>query len=184
MVAVSPQMRLVEDNPSSISLLDIYKNRCQKQGLDHDNPIARYYEKLANVQARGGQASQQVLREILKEVQNGHHGQNSMVPKTMLKDWATQSFVTATDYWTFRKMFTLQLALAAFAEYVLHLSRLNPDMMYIHQDSGLINISYFKLVKFSEGSRVYIFETRVSKVPWPISRFEILTEKWVKRNLS
>ena len=41
-VAVSPQMRLVEDNPSSISLLDIYKNRCQKQGLDHDNPIARY----------------------------------------------------------------------------------------------------------------------------------------------
>ena len=41
-------------------------------------------------------------------------------------------------------MFTLQLSLAAFAEYVLHLSRLNPDMMYIHQDSGLVNISYFK----------------------------------------
>jgi transformation/transcription domain-associated protein len=137
-VAVSPQMRLVEDNPSSISLLDIYKNKCQKQGLEHDNPIARYYEKLANVQARGGQASQAVLREILKEVQN------TMVPKTMLKEWASQSFASATDYWTFRKMFTLQLALAAFAEYVLHLSRLNPDMMYIHQDSGLVNISYFK----------------------------------------
>ena len=137
-VAVSPQMRLVEDNPSSISLLDIYKKSCQKQGLDHDNPIARYYERLAIVQGRGGQASQQVLREILTSVQS------SMVPKTMLKDWATQSFVTATDYWTFRKMFTLQLSLAAFAEYVLHLSRLNPDMMYIHQDSGLVNISYFK----------------------------------------
>jgi len=137
-VAVSPQMRLVEDNPSSISLLDIYKNRCNKQGLDHDNPIARYYERLATVQARGGQASQQVLREILKEVQN------SMVPKDMLKSWANQTFASATDYWTFRKMFTLQLALAAFAEFVLHLSRLNPDMMYIHQDSGLINISYFK----------------------------------------
>ncbi len=137
-VAVSPQMRLVEDNPSSVSLLDIYKNSCQKQGLDHDNPIARYYERLATVQARGGQASQQVLREILKEVQH------SMVPKDMLKNWAHQTFASATDYWTFRKMFTLQLALAAFAEFVLHLSRLNPDMMYIHQDSGLINISYFK----------------------------------------
>merc|ERR1711971_422814 len=137
-VAVSPQMRLVEDNPSSVSLLDIYKNSCQKQGLDHDNPIARYYERLATVQARGGQASQQVLREILKEVQN------SMVPKDMLKNWANQTLASATDYWTFRKMFTLQLALAAFAEFVLHLSRLNPDMIYIHQDSGLINISYFK----------------------------------------
>lgn len=30
------------------------------------------------------------------------------------------------------------------AEYVLHLTRLNPDMMYIHQDSGLLNASYFK----------------------------------------
>lgn len=40
--------------------------------------------------------------------------------------------------------FTLQLALACFAEYVLHLTRLNPDMMYLHQDSGLVNISYFK----------------------------------------
>ncbi|CAG2065287.1 unnamed protein product, partial [Timema podura] len=40
--------------------------------------------------------------------------------------------------------FTLQLSLACFAEYVLHLSRLNPDMMYIHQDSGLVSISYYK----------------------------------------
>ena len=80
----------------------------------------------------------QVLRDVLKEVQQ------SMVPKTMLKEWAHTTFQSATDYWTFRKMFTLQMALAAFAEYVLHLSRLNPDMMYIHQDSGLVNISYFK----------------------------------------
>ena len=62
----------------------------------------------------------------------------------MLREWAITTFQSATDYWTFRKMFTLQLALAGFAEYVLHLSRLNPDTIYIHQDSGLINISYFK----------------------------------------
>ena len=67
-----------------------------------------------------------------------------MVPNTLLKDWAARTFQSATDYWTFRKVFTLQLALAGFAEYVLHLSRLNPDMLYIHQDSGLVNVSYFK----------------------------------------
>ena len=27
---------------------------------------------------------------------------------------------------------------------MLHLSRLNPDIHYIHQDSGLVNIAYFK----------------------------------------
>jgi transformation/transcription domain-associated protein len=75
----------------------------------------------------------QVLREILKEVQM------SMVPRMLLKEWAAATFKSATDYWTFRKMFTLQMALAGFAEYVLHLSRLNPDMLYIHQVSILLN---------------------------------------------
>ncbi|GFR25610.1 hypothetical protein TNCT_594364 [Trichonephila clavata] len=137
-VPVSPQMRLVEDNESSVSLLDIYKQRCAKRGIEYDAPLARFYERLATVQARGSQASHQVLRDILKDVQS------IMVSKALLKDWAEQTYPSATDYWTFRKQFTLQLALAGFIEYVLHLTRLNPDMMYIHQDSGLMNISYFK----------------------------------------
>lgn len=61
-VAVSPQMRLVEDNPSSLSLVEIYKQRCAKKGIEHDNPISRYYDRLATVQARGTQASHQVWR--------------------------------------------------------------------------------------------------------------------------
>ena len=40
--------------------------------------------------------------------------------------------------------FTVQLALEGLAEYVLHLTRLNPDMMYVHKDSGYISVSYFK----------------------------------------
>ncbi len=55
-----PQMRLVEDNKHSVSMLDIYKDRSLKRGMDHDNPIARFYEKLALVQDRGAQASHQV----------------------------------------------------------------------------------------------------------------------------
>lgn len=70
--------------------------------------------------------------------------QSTMVPKDMLREWALATFSAPTDYWTFRKMLTLQLSLAGFAEYVLHLTRLNPDMMYVHQDSGLLNVSYFK----------------------------------------
>lgn len=39
---------------------------------------------------------------------------------------------------------TVQLALAGFAEFVLHLTRMNPDMMFLHQDSGFLNIAYLK----------------------------------------
>ncbi|KAK7109588.1 transformation/transcription domain-associated protein-like isoform X2 [Littorina saxatilis] len=137
-VAVSPQMRLVEDNPASISLLDIYKTRCNKRGIEHDAPIQRYYERLATVQARGSQASHQVVRDILKEAQT------NMVPRGLLKEWAVNTFLSATDYWTFRKTLMIQLALMGFAEYVLHLTRMNPDQMYLHQDCGYLSIAYFK----------------------------------------
>lgn len=79
-----------------------------------------------------------MLRDIHKDVQQ------LMVPKTLLREWATATFPSATAYWTFRKMFTLQMALINLAEYVLHLTRLNADMLYIHQDSGLLGVAYFK----------------------------------------
>ena len=59
-VAFSPQNRLMEDNLSSLSLMDIYRHRCQARHLEPDTPITRYYERLAGVQARGSQASHQV----------------------------------------------------------------------------------------------------------------------------
>lgn len=97
-VAVSPQMRLVEDSPSSVSLLDIYKEWSLKHKVEYDAPISRYYERLAVVQSRGSQVSHQVLRDILKDVQS------NMVPRSMLKDWAVRTFPTATDYFAFRKV--------------------------------------------------------------------------------
>lgn len=69
----------------------------------------------------------QVLRDILKEVQS------NMVPRSMLKEWALHTVPSATDYWTFRKVCTIQLALIGFAEFVLHLNRLNPEMLQIAQ---------------------------------------------------
>lgn len=97
-VAVSQQIRLVEDNPASISLLDIFKKGCVKLGIEHDAPIHHYYERLAAVQSRGIKASHQVYRDILKGVQT------NMVPRTLLKQWAVSTFPTATDYWHFRKI--------------------------------------------------------------------------------
>lgn len=91
-------MRLVEDNPASVSLLDIYKAGCTGLNTKHDAPVTRYYERLAAVQARGAQPSYQHLRDILRDVQA------TMVPRTLLRDWALRTFPAPTDYWTFRKM--------------------------------------------------------------------------------
>lgn len=44
------------------------------------------------------QASHQILKDILKDVQT------SMIPRTLLKDWALRTYPSPTDFWTFRKM--------------------------------------------------------------------------------
>ncbi|XP_070134948.1 transcription-associated protein 1 isoform X3 [Drosophila bipectinata] len=137
-VPISPQMRLAEDNPNSASLLKIFKKCCQKMQLDYDTPVVKYYERLSEVQARGTQTTHSILRDIFTEIQR------KMVPKTLLKLWALNTFFAATDFWHFRKILTLQLALAYLCEHALNLTRLNTDMIYLHQDSGLMNVSYFK----------------------------------------
>lgn len=89
-----------------------------------------------------------VLRDILKEVQS------NMVPRSMLKEWALHTFPNATDYWTFRKMFTIQLALIGLAEFMLHLNRLNPEMLQIAQVPEWLDvmelISYLMLAFFHQ----------------------------------
>ncbi|XP_017462467.1 PREDICTED: transcription-associated protein 1 [Rhagoletis zephyria] len=137
-VPISPQMRLAEDNPTSISLKEIYKKCCLKLKIDHDLPIVKYYDRLSEVQSRGTQTTHTVLCDIFCEVQT------TMIQSTLFKKWALNRFLSSTDFWQFRKMLTLQLALAFLCEHALHLTRLNADMMYIHQDSGLMNVSYYK----------------------------------------
>jgi len=137
-VAVSPQMRLIEDNPSFISLSEIYKEGCEKRSVDPEQPIAVYYEKLAQIQTRGYMFNHQSLREVLKEIQT------SIVPDTLLKEWASYTYCNATEYWTFRKKLTQQVALAGFVEFVLHLTRLGPEMINIARDCGNITFNNFR----------------------------------------
>ena len=127
--------------------------------MESDAPIALYYERLASVQSRGCQVTHQVLRDILKEVQL------TLVPEVLLKEWAQYTYQDPSDYWTFRKQvhlsmsrvpkfivkltmtffvaqLSIQLALSGFAEFILHLTRLGPEMLQIAQDSGRLTVSY------------------------------------------
>lgn len=142
-VAISPGLRLVEDNPSSLSLLDVLKRRINQNKLsscelDQDSPITEYYDKLMKIHSLNTPASQRSMRDILIDIQN------KMVPRSLLKEWAYQTYVNATDYWVFRSQFTYQLALACLCEYIFHLTRLSPETMYLHQDTGQINVSFYK----------------------------------------
>ena len=136
-VAVSPQMRLIEDNISDVSLGEIFKQYLLQNGLDSDHHILQYYEKLSQAQSRGEPLSVQILQNIFTQIQN------SSIPATILKDWAEKTFLTATDLWTFRKQLTNHLSLCGLLEFILHLTRLDPDMCHIMRNCGTITYCFY-----------------------------------------
>jgi hypothetical protein len=87
----------VEDNPSSLSLFDVYRNWCGGDQKREMAPVDRYYDKLARLQVDGGQFTNQNLKEVLLEIQR------DLVPKGLLKKWAMSTYPNATSYWTFRQ---------------------------------------------------------------------------------
>lgn len=42
------------------------------------------------------------------------------------------------------RQITIHLAVWGFAEFAFCLTRMNADMMYLHLDSGFLNVSYYK----------------------------------------
>lgn len=95
-----------------------------------------------------------------------------MVPRSMLKEWALHTFPNATDYWTFRKMFTIQLALIGLAEFMLHLNRLNPEMLQIAQVGGTnMSSACWTCRQGHEGSI------------WRANLIDIHTQRCIKRSL-
>jgi len=104
-----------------------------------DLPITRYFEKLqspSNISLSNDvklhfQNNKNIYLETFK------HISTNLVPKNILKEWASFTYSDATDYFHFRKMFTTQLAMYSLAEYAFYLTRLNPDSLYISQNSGI-----------------------------------------------
>jgi transformation/transcription domain-associated protein len=137
---------MIEDDCSSISMLDIYKNHIKKlasmgkMNIDlkflqmfeaGDLPLAKYYEKIQSLTS-STVVNKQFFIELFKNITN------NLVPKNLLKEWAQYTYTDATDYFHFRKIFTQQLAIYNLAEYALCLTRLNPDQFYLSQNNGII----------------------------------------------
>lgn len=114
---------MIEDDCSSISFFDIYKNRMRKQPAsfsNYDAPLNSYFESNSPPNV-----------DLFKSISQ------NICPSTMLKSWATQTYPDATDYFHARKQFTAQLAMYSLAEYAFGLTRIQPDHFYISQQSGV-----------------------------------------------
>lgn len=141
LVSLSAEIRMIEDDCSSISLFDIYKSMMRKFGANssslltattkstdsnYDAPLNYYFEQNGGVNTLGGPL------DLFKTISS-----QSMCPSTLMRSWALQTYPDATDYFHARKQFTAQLAMYDLAEYAFGLTRIQADHFYISQQSGV-----------------------------------------------
>lgn len=131
---LAPSLRLVQDDPSYISLQGIYEDHCRRTGADKDSPILFTMERMRpGAQPAGQDPSTPALRmEIFTAIS----------AKWASHDIALQYFQATypsfPDFFLFRRQFSYQLAALTFMTYIMHMSARFPHKLTISRATGNI----------------------------------------------
>nr|KAJ3422805.1 hypothetical protein HK105_006243 [Polyrhizophydium stewartii] len=146
-VPLAPQIRLVEDDRSNITLQDIYESHCLKVGIHKDDPVIFHINRIrqifATVDINKKAQKVEILNlktEIMEEIAN------KMIPETIVSEGAytrlpqyfrsrMQSYI---DLWTFRKRFTAHLATMTFMTYLMSIGHRHPQKIHISPKTGSV----------------------------------------------
>ncbi|KAI5290001.1 hypothetical protein KEM54_002692 [Ascosphaera aggregata] len=155
-VPLASHIRLIQDDPSYVSLQAIYEDHCRRVGMNKDDPLLFTMEKMrALVEARqnvsyrvssphyiGGQptdaskwTAQQsnILRtEIFSAIQE------KWVPHTLVLDYFQRIYPSYADHYLFRRQVSYQYACVAFMTYIMHMNNRMPSKIFFSRGTGNI----------------------------------------------
>lgn len=149
MVPLTAAMRMVQEDPSYITLQGIYENYCRQKQMSRDEPIiytisrlrelspvsasvSRFYsEESANIRHQKTQEQAQIIR-----LQNYEAIQAKLVPNDIVLNYFQSIYPNFADFWLFRRQFAYQLATVTFMTYIMHMRDRNPSRMAISRGTG------------------------------------------------
>jgi transformation/transcription domain-associated protein len=149
MVPITPSVRLISDDPSSLNLQAIYEDHCRKNGVNKDEPILFSIDKfraLSPVNDHKLKHSVQPLTQLQKNVDQANAirletfsaVQEKYVPSNMVQDFFRATFPTFDDFWLFRRTFSYHLAALTFMTYVMHMNTRYPHKLHISRQTGRV----------------------------------------------
>lgn len=154
MVPLAPHIRMVQDDPSYISLQGIFEDHCRKSGLAKDDPILFTMDKL-RILAEAKTAVSNRLPHPMRHHTNldmqkhAEHAlnarmeifsaiQDKWVPHTIALDYFKASYPAYADFWLFRRHFSYQYAALTFMTYILFMNGRYPHKLNIARATGNI----------------------------------------------
>ena len=151
MVPLAPHIRLVQDDPSYMSLQGVYEDHCRQTGMNKDEPVLFTMEKMrslaemrfnvshlnpnrmwteANCVQRTSDHMVTLRTEIFDAIQQ------KWVPNTILLQYFQKTYPNFEDFWLFRRQFSYQYAATAFMTHIMHMGNRYPSKIHISRRTG------------------------------------------------
>ncbi|KAI8806472.1 hypothetical protein BJ742DRAFT_680099, partial [Cladochytrium replicatum] len=139
-VPLAPNVRLIQDDPSYVTLQEMYEDFCRRSGLNKDEPTTYHLTRMREIIAseempRRSQNRTDIANakaEILQTIQE------KMIPPTILSQFIARRMESYSDLWVFRKQFSGQLAAVTFLTHTMCIGQRLPQKFNISCRTGNI----------------------------------------------
>jgi len=139
-VSLSPGVRLVSNDPSYVSLQDVYDQHCEAIGVTREDPILTVGEKCkAVLREPMNQPSKVEFVNLKKTVMD--EVMAKMIPDDVLSRYMVRTMNGPGELWRMRKAFTVQLASVSFMTYVVCITSRQPARFHVSRTTGQIYMS-------------------------------------------
>jgi transformation/transcription domain-associated protein len=147
-IPLSPAVRIVQDDPSNITLHGVYEDWCRKTGVQKDDPILFHISKLSEIPA--AQVQRQPGKPPSEEEKRQHESmqqmrletffaiQETMVPSTVVLEYFQSIYPSFSDFWLFRRTFSYQLASLSVMNYIMFMNNRQPHKYTISRATGRV----------------------------------------------
>ncbi|KAB8360902.1 hypothetical protein FH972_024635 [Carpinus fangiana] len=129
-VMLAPSLRMVQDDPSSITLQGIFEDWCRRTKLNKDEPLLFTANRLREQKPRTPEETQQVRLQVYDALQT------KLVPKNIVLDYFQRTYPSFDDFWLFRRQSAYQLATLSFMTFVMVMRDRNPSRMSFSRATG------------------------------------------------
>lgn len=132
-IPVWQSIRLVEDDPATITYGEAYELNCARYGRDPERPITAFREKLAEVAAAAAanpEAKTDPRLEAFKYVEAKHVNEN------IFSQFVYKTIPNCDEMAVFKRQLLGQVALLSLQSYLLMVGSRNPSRLLLSRNSG------------------------------------------------
>lgn len=133
-IPVWSQVRMVEDDLTYSTFLEVYENHCARNNKEADQPITYFKEQLN--QAISGQISPEAVVDLRLQAYN--YITKDYVFDSIFSQYMYKTLLSGNHMWAFKKQFAIQLALSSFMSFMLQIGGRSPNKILFAKNTGKI----------------------------------------------